>query len=176
MVNVFCTKYFHGEEIVMLTTLQGTKQRSNEDLVEYIKRFRDITLDCYDHYKEKKLVEMCMGNMVMEISQFTHLLQKVKRTAQSIRPSSNKPKEQRSTTQAMAVSTSENKRKSYGKEYETPLPLPCTLKELDVLLDKWIADGVFKPNQVSREPTKEKQRDPGFCHLHNYVQHPTTEC
>ena len=24
------------------------------------------------------------------------------------------------------------------------------------LLDEWIADGVFKPNQVSREPTEEE--------------------
>ena len=45
-----------------------------------------------------------------------------------------------------------------------------------MLLDKWIADGVFKPNQVSREPTKEERRDPRFCRLHNYVQHPTAEC
>ena len=41
--------------------------------------------------------------------------------------------------------------------------------ELDVLLDKWIADGVFKPSQVSREPIEEERRDPHFCHLHNYV-------
>ena len=34
--------------------------------MEYIKRFRDIALDCYDHYEEKTLVEMCMGNMIME--------------------------------------------------------------------------------------------------------------
>ena len=45
-----------------------------------------------------------------------------------------------------------------------------------MLLDKWIADGVFKPNQVSREPTKEEWRDPRFCCLHNFVQHPTVEC
>ena len=45
-----------------------------------------------------------------------------------------------------------------------------------MLLDKWIIDEVFKPNQVSREPTEEEWRDPLFCHLHNYVQHPTTEC
>ena len=45
-----------------------------------------------------------------------------------------------------------------------------------MLLDKWIADGVFKPNQVSREPTKEEWRDPRFCRLHNYIQHPTAEC
>ena len=52
----------------------------------------------------------------------------------------------------------------------------CTPKELDVLLDKWIADGVFKPNQVSRELTEQEQRDSRFCRLHNYVQHPTAEC
>ena len=34
----------------------------------------------------------------------------------------------------------------------------------------------LKPNQVFREPTKEERRDPRFCHLHNYVQHPTIEC
>ena len=76
----------------------------------------------------------------------------------------------------MAVSTSERRRKTDGREDDTPLPIPCTLKELDVLLDKWIANGVFKPNQVSREPIEEEQRDPCFCRLHNYVQHPTAEC
>ena len=71
--------------------------------------------------------------------------------------------------QAMTVSIDEKKRKSNGMEYETPLPLLYTPKELDVLLDKWIADRVFKPNQVSKEPTKEERRDPCFCCLHNYV-------
>ena len=83
MVDMFCTKYFHGEEIVTLATLQATKQRSGENLMEYIKRFRDIALDYYDHYEEKTLVEMCMGKMIMEyrailknleISQYAQLL------------------------------------------------------------------------------------------------------
>ena len=185
MVDVFCTKYFHGEETVMLATLQVTKQRSGEDLMEYIKRFRDIALECYDHCEEKTLVEMCMDNMILEYrtvlenlknSQFAQLLQKARKTTQSVRPSSDRPKERRSTPQAMAVSIGERKRKADGREYETFLPLPCTPKELNVLLDKWIIDGVFKPNQVSREPTEEEQRDSCFCCLHNYVQHPTTEC
>ena len=51
--------------------------------MEYIKRFRDIALDYYDHYEEKTLVEMCMDNMIMkyrvvlenlDIAQFTQLL------------------------------------------------------------------------------------------------------
>ena len=66
MVDVFCIKYFYGEEIVMLTTLQATKQRSGEDFMEYIKRFRDIALDCYDDCEEKTLVEMSMTNMIRE--------------------------------------------------------------------------------------------------------------
>ena len=45
MVDVFYTKYFHGEETVMLATLHATKQRNGEDLMEYIKRFKDIALD-----------------------------------------------------------------------------------------------------------------------------------
>ena len=56
MVDVFCTKYFHVEETVTLATLQVTKQRNGEDLMEYIKRFRDIVLDYYDHCEERTLV------------------------------------------------------------------------------------------------------------------------
>jgi len=66
MVDVFCTKYFHGKETIMLVTLQGIKQRSCKNLMEYIKRFRDIALDFYGHYEEKTLVELCMGKMIME--------------------------------------------------------------------------------------------------------------
>ena len=66
MVDVFCTKYFHGEETVTLATLQATKQRNGEDLMECIKRFRDIALDCYDDYEERTLVEMCMTNIMWE--------------------------------------------------------------------------------------------------------------
>ena len=66
MVDVFCIKYFHGEETVTLATLQATKQRNGEDLMEYIKRFRDMALDCYDHCEERTLVEMCMTNMIRE--------------------------------------------------------------------------------------------------------------
>ena len=66
MVDVFCTRYFHGEKTVTLATLQGTKQRSSDDLMEYIKRFKDIALDYYDHCEEKTLVEMCMSNTIME--------------------------------------------------------------------------------------------------------------
>ena len=79
MVDVFCTKYLHREETITLATLQATKQRNSEDLMKYIKRFRNIALDYYYHCEERTLVEMCMTNMIreyrailenLEISQF----------------------------------------------------------------------------------------------------------
>ena len=55
--------------------------------------------------------------------------------AQSVKPSSDKPKECKSTSQAKTVSTSEKKKKSEGREYNSHRSIPCTPKELDVLLD-----------------------------------------
>ena len=74
---------------------------------------------------------------------------------QLVKPSFNKPKERKFVPQAMTVSTGGKRKKSEWREYESPSPILCKLKELDVLLDKWIVDGVFKPNHVSREPNEE---------------------
>lgn len=63
----------------------------------------------------------------------------------------------------MMVSNNEKRRKLDGREYESLLPITCMLKELDVLLDKWIVDRVFKPNHISREPIEEEWRDLRFC-------------
>ncbi|KAK9998023.1 hypothetical protein SO802_017626 [Lithocarpus litseifolius] len=70
--------------------------------------------------------------------------------AQLVKPSPDKPKEHRSTLQAKTVSTGEKKKKSEGREYESHQPIPCTPKELDVLLDKWIADG--GPPAICKRP------------------------
>ena len=99
MVDVFYTKYFHGEETITLATLQATKKRNDEDLMEYIKRFKDIALDCYDHCEERTLVVMCMTNMIreyrailenLEIPQFAQLLQKARKITQSVKLGADK--------------------------------------------------------------------------------------
>ena len=68
----------------------------------------------------------------------------------------------------MAVSTSERRKKTDGREYDTPLSIPCTPKELDVLLDKWIADGVFSLIKFLGSP----QRRSGGTHA--FVVYTTT--
>ena len=96
MVESFCIKYFHGEEKVTIITLHNLKQKPSEWLIDFIRQFRDTTLDCYGQYKEQELVKICIDNMFSEyqahlenldIHQFSQLLQKARKTALSVKPS-----------------------------------------------------------------------------------------
>jgi hypothetical protein len=66
MVEMFCGKYFQVEEKVTLVNLHNTKQGNGEDLLKYIHRFHDMSLDCYANYEESKLVGICVDNMSPE--------------------------------------------------------------------------------------------------------------
>jgi hypothetical protein len=66
MVEMFCGKYFQVEEKITLVNLHCTKQGNGEDLLKYIHRFRDISLDCYANYEESELVGVCIENMSPE--------------------------------------------------------------------------------------------------------------
>uniref|UniRef100_A0A2N9FP82 Uncharacterized protein n=1 Tax=Fagus sylvatica TaxID=28930 RepID=A0A2N9FP82_FAGSY len=114
MVELFCGKYFQTEEKITLVNLHTTKQASVEDLLHYIHRFRDISLDCYANYEEGELVGVCIDNMLSEfqahlenlnISRFAQLLQKTRKTALSVKPHTEKPKEKKSQPQVLMVST-----------------------------------------------------------------------
>jgi hypothetical protein len=190
MVESFCSKYFHVEEKITLLNLHSTKQLPGEDLLKYIHRFRDISLDCHVKYEESELVEVCIDNMLpefrahlenLDISQFAPLLQKARKTALSVKPHSEKAREKKSQHQALTVSTttapSGNKRKRpIEKVFEEPPPLPFTVEEMMVIFDKWVKDEVIKLPQINKPPTEEEKRDPKFCRYHRYVHHPTADC
>uniref|UniRef100_A0A2N9H877 Integrase catalytic domain-containing protein n=1 Tax=Fagus sylvatica TaxID=28930 RepID=A0A2N9H877_FAGSY len=105
MVESFCSKYFHVEEKITLFNLHSTKQLPGEDLLKYIHRFRDISLDCHVKYEESELVE-------------------ARKTALSVKPHSEKAKEKKSQHQALTVSTTTapngNKRKRPVEKINKP--------------------------------------------------------
>ena len=68
------------------------------------------------------------------------------------------------------------KKHEKGKAVEEYPPISCTLEELSVILDRWIADGVVKLYKIDREPTEEDKKHSRFCRYHRYVHHPTIEC
>jgi hypothetical protein len=54
MVEMFYGKFFHVEERVTLHTLHSVKQKAGERLLDFIKQFQDLVLDCYVNHEERK--------------------------------------------------------------------------------------------------------------------------
>uniref|UniRef100_A0A2N9GXZ1 Peptidase A2 domain-containing protein n=1 Tax=Fagus sylvatica TaxID=28930 RepID=A0A2N9GXZ1_FAGSY len=168
-----------------ISTLQN-KQMGKTCSVIYI-AFRDISLDCYANYEEGELVGVCIDNMLpefrahlenLDISRFAQLLQKARKTALSIKPHTEKPKEKKSQPQVLTVSTVNNKRKKSNERSfeEPPPPVPCTLEEMMAILNKWVADGIVKLPEISKKATEEDKKNPKFCYFHQYVHHSTADC
>ena len=97
------------------------------------------------------------------IAQFANLLQRIRRTAQTMRT------KRMPVSQAMTASVGEKRKRLEGKVFEEPLVIPCTTEELNYVLDKWIGDGVVRPFTMSRLPTEEERKKPLFCRIHNYI-------
>uniref|UniRef100_A0A2N9G772 Integrase catalytic domain-containing protein n=1 Tax=Fagus sylvatica TaxID=28930 RepID=A0A2N9G772_FAGSY len=187
MVELFCGKYFQAEEKITLVNLHTTKQTNGEDLLRYIHRFRDISLDCYANYEEGELMGVCIDNMLSEfrahlenldISRFAQLLQKARKTALSVKPHAEKPKEKKSQPQVLTVSTVNNKHKKSNERSfeEPPPPVPCTLEEIMAIFDKWVTDGIVKLPEISKKATEEDKKNPKFYYFHQYVHHSTADC
>ena len=175
----FCAKYYPGKDKVTFQNLQMVRQRSEEDPVQFIKMFENVSLDCYGDHEEKELVETCISNMLFDyrlnlknlcIMQFTDLLQKTRMTAQTIRT------KRTSASQAMTSSVGEKRKMPDRKVFEEPPAILCTAEELNHILDKWIGDGVVRPFTMSRPPTEEERKNPLFCRIHKYVKHSTKDC
>ena len=58
MMERFCAKYYPGEDKVTFQSLQMVRQRPGKDPVQFIKRFENISLDCYGDHEEKELVDL----------------------------------------------------------------------------------------------------------------------
>ncbi|KAK9986904.1 hypothetical protein SO802_031855 [Lithocarpus litseifolius] len=90
----FMKNFFTLEEKLTLSDLQNEKQRVFGGLLEYICRFRDLSLLCYDPVKEEKLVDVCITSMLYEyrpylenlqIFSFTRLVEASRRTSMFVR-------------------------------------------------------------------------------------------
>ena len=179
MMERFCVKYYPSEDKVTFQSLQMVRQRPGKYSVQFIKRFEDVSLDCYGDHEEKELAETCISNMLFDyrfnlenlcITQFADLLQRTRRTTQTIRT------KRVPVPQAMTTSVGEKRKKLEGKVFEKPPMIPCTIEELNHVLDKWIGDEIVRPFTLSRPPTEKERKNHLFCRIHNYVKYSTKDC
>ena len=139
MMERFCAKCYPDEDKITFQNLQMVRQRPREDLVQFIKRFEDVSLDCYRDHEEKELVETYISNILFDyrlnlenicIAQFADLLQRTRRITQTMRT------KRMPVSQAMTALVGEKRKRPDGKVFEEPLVIPCTAKELNHVLNK----------------------------------------
>ena len=143
--------FFTLEEKLTLLDLQHEKQRVFDGLLEYIHRFKDLSLE------EERLVDVCIAGMLYEyqpylenlqISSFTRLVESTRRTSMSVR----KPLKGL-TSQAVSASrqpwrteikvevamTEKPTKIAKGKKRDRGgIPLPFTVSTVSTLgLEKW---------------------------------------
>ncbi|KAA0025450.1 ty3-gypsy retrotransposon protein [Cucumis melo var. makuwa] len=71
----FLNHFYSARRIVSMIELTATKQRKGESVIDYINRWRALSLDCKDRLTELSAVEMCTQGMHWEL---LYILQGIK--------------------------------------------------------------------------------------------------
>lgn len=66
MTIKFMKKLFALDEKLTLSDLQKEKQKISKGLLDYIHRFRDLSLICYDPVEEERLLDIGIASMLYE--------------------------------------------------------------------------------------------------------------
>ena len=63
MEHEFLNRFYSTRRIVSMMELTNTEQWKDEPVVDYINRWRSLSLDCKDRLSEVLAVEMCIQGM-----------------------------------------------------------------------------------------------------------------
>ncbi|TYK04542.1 ty3-gypsy retrotransposon protein [Cucumis melo var. makuwa] len=63
----FLNRFYSTRRVVSMMELTNTKQRKGEPVIDYINRWRALSLDCKDKLTELSAVEMCTQGMHWEL-------------------------------------------------------------------------------------------------------------
>uniref|UniRef100_A0A2N9HPH6 Integrase catalytic domain-containing protein n=1 Tax=Fagus sylvatica TaxID=28930 RepID=A0A2N9HPH6_FAGSY len=102
---------------------------------------------------------------------------KARKTALSVKPHTEKPKEKKSQPQVLTVSAVNNKRKKSNERSfeEPPPPVPCTLEEIMAILNKWVADDCWtlrrKFHEKIQDGTLELPKAKQRVHTDPFLKH-----
>ncbi|KAF7826492.1 reverse transcriptase [Senna tora] len=114
MAIAFCGKFFESQPTVHVMDLGRVKQRNGEDAIAFIKRYRDLALECKEAMPEADLVYGCVTNMSSSvrlfleqanITTFAELIERAQRTVASMKKAQKRAREE--AAHLMTVATVE---------------------------------------------------------------------
>ncbi|XP_028062254.1 uncharacterized protein LOC114265633 [Camellia sinensis] len=177
LVKKFYIKFFYVEERLTTLHLMRETQRLGEDILVYIRRFREKAVDIQDPIEEHQLVSMCIEGMLT-----TYKLQEVPQP-HSWRAAASPPFLWRPNRRNHAVYAAggfnggrTNLQAKKGKFDQVPPPLLISVDEAQALLNAWVEDGKVHLPEPRQPVIKNDQAWADYCIYHHSVKHPTVEC
>ena len=67
MENEFLNRFYSTRHVVSISELTNIRQGDKEQVVDYIHRWRALSLKCKDHLPESSAIEMCAQGMKWDI-------------------------------------------------------------------------------------------------------------
>ncbi|EOY03309.1 H0502G05.11 protein [Theobroma cacao] len=202
MCRMFGEKFFSTQEKVTLVDLGREFQKSREDLMEYIQRFRERVLDIQESHDEKELVKVCIQGMFDEyrlhlenlpLPTFATLVEAARRTNNTVfrqkgltrfgrrnNPTVNAiqggGRERRGPIRANLRPRRDVPRRGLDEENDSSPPFSVPLDRVRALLQEWVRDGQINLPYTPRPPTAKEKANPRYCDYHRTVGHPLAEC
>ncbi|KAA0035943.1 ty3-gypsy retrotransposon protein [Cucumis melo var. makuwa] len=170
--------------------LTNTKQQKGESVIDYINRWRALSLDCKDRLTELSAVEMCTQGMHWGL---LYILQGIKpRTFEELAtrthdielsiasrgtkdfPVPEVRKDKKETKSAEKDDGSEGRRLTLKERQEKVYPFSDSdiADMLEQLLDKQL----IQLPECKRPEQAGKVDDPNYCKYHRVISHPVEKC
>ncbi|KAK2975803.1 hypothetical protein RJ640_022763 [Escallonia rubra] len=175
MEREFLNRFYSTRRLVSMMELTNTRQWKYEPVVDYINRWRSLSLDCKERLSEISAVEMCMQGMHWGL---LYILQ-------GNRPTSFEELATRAHDMEISIAnhggsspalpdprkeTREGKKELEGKGY--PFPDSDVPGILDFLLEK----GIIELPESKRSEESGRVNEPKYCKYHRILGHKTEKC
>ncbi|KAK2980138.1 hypothetical protein RJ640_002647 [Escallonia rubra] len=152
----FQNRFYNTRRSVSMMELTNTKQRKEEPVVDYINRWRALSLNCKERLSETSIVEMCMQGMHWGL---LYILQ------------GNKP-----STFEELVTRGHNIEIMIASHGGNDLPIGDPHEDTKEVKTRWVLEATTEDSMMKRVEEARQVNEPRYCKYHQFISHPTEKC